>query len=328
MNNSEIKKTVQTFFDKKTSKKTLYLFGKWFRLDENHDEKDSVLEEIWERSPSVINEQTIDDFSKIKSIITSNIHSKELSLYLRIAAQAVAILLISVISITLTYFFLTPKPLEYTQLSVSYGESKKITLSDGTVITVNAGSILIYPKEFNASTRTVFLSGEANFNIAKNPKKPFIVKTQYINITALGTKFYVQSYPDAEYTKATLVEGKVKIAMESMKSDFYILKPNNQLLYSHITNKISIINIDANKLASWENGYLIFQEATFEEIVKAIERKYNVIINYDSKDLTGQSYNVKFNPNESVKEVMDILKLLINKSNYKIKDNVIYFYVH
>ena len=328
MNNSQIRNIIQAFFDKKISKKTLYLFGKWFRLDENHDEKESILEEIWEKSPSVINEQTIDDFSKLKTIITNSELKRKTSIFRRIATYAAVISLIAVVSITLTYYFLIPKPLEYAQLSVSYGESKKLTLNDGTVVTVNAGSVLIYPKEFSASTRTVFLSGEANFSVAKNPAKPFIVKTKHIDITAFGTRFYIQSYPDAEYTKATLIEGKIKVDMESIKSESYILKPNNQLLYSHINNKVSIINIDANKLASWENGYLIFQEATFEEIVKAIERKYNVTINYDSKDLKKQSYNVRFNPNESLKEVMDILKLLINKSSYKIEGKVIYFYIY
>lgn len=325
MEGVRIKNIIQIFFDKDVSKKTLYLFGKWFRLEENTPEKDLAMEELWENAPSTISKETLDDFSKIKTKI--NFKEKKRYSLTRVAiSYAAAIALIIGSSVYLTYKIAVPAPLEYTQLSVSYGESKKITLSDGSMVAVNAGSTLIYPKNFTTDTRTVFLTGEANFSVAKNPHKPFIVRTKYIDIKALGTKFCVQSYPNAQYTKATLIEGSVKIDMEENKDKSFILKPNNQLVYSNTDDKISIIDVDANKIASWEDGYLIFQGATFDEIAQTLERKYNVAINYDGKKLSQQSYYVKFNPDETIEDAMNVLTILIDKSSYKKENSTIYFY--
>ena len=198
MESGKIKNIIQTFFDKDVSKKTLHIFGKWFRLDENIAEKELAMKEIWDNAPSVISKETLDDFSKINAKI--NLNKKRRYSLTRIAiSYAAAIALIIVSTVYLTYKIAVPAPLEYTQLSVPYGESKKITLSDGSIVAVNAGSTLIYPKDFTGDTRTVFLTGEANFSVAKNPNKPFIVRTKYIDIKALGTRFCVQSYPNAQY---------------------------------------------------------------------------------------------------------------------------------
>ncbi len=328
MESNNIKNIISTFFEKKASKNTQFLFRKWFRLDEYHAEKDKSMEELWENSPSVISTQTLEDFSKIKTHILDETQTKPVySLFRRIITYAAVIIFFIATSVYLTYQFAVPAQLEYTQLSVSYGESKKIALTDGSLVTVNAGSILIYPKSFTADTRTVFLTGEANFSVAKNPDKPFIVKTKYLDIKALGTKFNVQSYPNANYTKVTLVEGSVKVNMELEKSKSYILKPNNQLTYSHQDSNIAIVDVDAAKVASWEEGYLIFQGVTFDEIANTLERKYNIIVNYDGRKLNQQSYYVKFNPDESIEEVMNILCLLITKSSYKIEGKTIYLYI-
>jgi ferric-dicitrate binding protein FerR (iron transport regulator) len=325
MESVKIKNIIQTFFDKEVSKKTLYLFGKWFRLDEDTAEKDLAMEELWENSSATISEETLEDFSRINAKI--NLKQKRRFSLTRVSiSYAAAIALIIISTVYLTYKIAVPAPLEYTQLSVSYGESKKITLSDGSIVAVNAGSTLIYPKDFTADTRTVFLMGEANFSVAKNPNKPFIVRTKYIDVKALGTKFCVQSYPNAQYTKATLMEGSIKVDVVENKDKSYILKPNDQLVYSNSDNKISVINVDAAKVASWENGYLIFQGATFDEIAQTLERKYNVTINYDGKKLSQQSYFVKFNPDETIEDAMNVLTILISKSSFKKENSKIYFY--
>jgi len=327
MESSNIKKVIHTFFERNASKNTQRLFHMWFRFDEYHVEKEKAMEDLWESSPSMINAQTLEDLSKIKTRMSEVAQTRPVYfLYKRIFKYAAVIAVIIISTFYLTYKFAVPSQLEYTQLSVSYGESKKITLSDGSTVTVNAGSTLIYPKSFTANTRSVFLTGEANFKVAKDPDKPFIVKTQYLDVRALGTIFNVQSYPNEDFTRATLVEGSVKVNMEKDQSKSYILKPNDQLTYSHQKNNIKITVVDAARIASWEDGHLIFQGDSFELIANTIERKYNVIVNYDSKKLGQQSYYVKFNPDESINEVLDILCMLINNSSYRIDGSTIYFY--
>ena len=329
MESSNIQNIIHTFFEKNASKNTQFLLRKWFRLDEHEAEKEKAMEQSWENSPSVISAQTLEDFSKIKALISIQTPAKPVySLFRRIISYAAVITLIIASSVYLTYQFVVPQQLEYAQLSVSYGESKKITLADGSIVTVNAGSTLIYPKSFTSNTRTVFLTGEANFKVAKNPNKPFIVKTKYLDVRALGTKFNVQSYPNVAFTKATLIEGSVKVNMELDQNKSYILKPNDQLTYSHKDNNVNVSVVDAGKLSLWENGYLIFQGATFDEIANTLERKYNITINFDARKINKQSYYVKFNPNESLKDVMNVLCQLRGNSNYKIKESTVYFYIN
>lgn len=327
MDTSNIINIISTFFERDASKNTQFLFRKWFRLDEHRAEKEMSMEELWENSPSAIRAQTLEDFQKIKILIADQKPVRPVySFFRHITTYAAVIAIVMASSAYLTYQLAVPAQLEYTQLSVSYGESKKITLSDGSVVTIYAGSTLIYPKSFTADTRIVFLTGEANFSVAKNPNKPFTVKTKYLDVRALGTKFNVQSYPNSYFTKATLVEGSVKVNMELDKNKSYILKPNNQLIYSHKDNNIAITDVDAAKIASWEDGYLIFQGVTFDEIASTLERKYNVVVNYNVRKLNSQSYYVKFKPDESIEEVMNVLCKLINKSSYKIEGSTVYFY--
>lgn len=328
MESNKIRNIIRDFYHRDSSKRTQFLFRRWFLLDEHQTEKDEYMQELLDNSPSVISAQTLEDFSKVRLMISQEKQSaKSIFPFInRYAGYAASIVLIIAVSVYVTYLFVAPSQLEYTELSVSYGESKKITISDGTVVTINAGSTLIYPVTFKANTRTVYLSGEANFSVANNPDKPFIVKTKHLNVRAIGTKFNVQSYPNTEYTKATLVEGSVSINMQHGDGENYILKPNNQLSYSSRDNKISIMNVNATQIASWEDGYLIFQGVPFDEIAKTLERKYNIVINYSGRKLNQQSYYVKFRPDESIKDVMEVLTALINTSSYKIEGSTVYFY--
>jgi transmembrane sensor len=325
MNNDRIKQIISTFFERGMSKSTQLLFGKWFRLDEYQTEKNAAMEELWDKSPSEMNEHTIDDLNHVVNQIGDDERRKSFSWHTVLKYAAVVALIIASTAI-LTYKLGVPQPQKLIQLTANYGESKSVTLADGTVVAVNSGSTLIYPEEFTSSNREVFLSGEANFHVAKDAHKPFIVKTQYVDVTALGTKFFVQSYPDADCVKAVLEEGSVRVDVNDLHPQSFILKPNEQLIYTIADKKTSVTTVDAEKLSSWKEGYLIFQGSDFTEIVKAIERKYDVNINYDAQQMSHESLNVRFKPQESLKEVMDILSMLVSGSSYRINGTTVYFF--
>ena len=95
------------------------------------------------------------------------------------------------------------------ELFVPYGESRQVILPDGSQVWVDAGSLLVYPKDFtDTETRTVYLTGEASFTVRKNTEKPFIVKTTYLDVQALGTVFTVASYPADSCTSTILGRGE------------------------------------------------------------------------------------------------------------------------
>jgi ferric-dicitrate binding protein FerR (iron transport regulator) len=197
-------------------------------------------------------------------------------------------------------------------------------LPDNSQAWVNAGSMLIYPEKFSGDTRTVYLNGEANFSVAKDPEKPFIVSTNRINIEALGTVFNVQAYLDLPKITATLEEGKIRVETKSEHPQSLILLPNEQITYDHKTQLLVKKTVDARRVAMWKEGYLIFQEASLVEILRALEKRYNIVAQFDSGKYEGRTYTVRFSPEESLQETLDVLKEIIGGFNYKIKENTIY----
>ncbi|HZK69436.1 MAG TPA: FecR domain-containing protein [Paludibacter sp.] len=326
MNEGFITNLICNFFEKDHSPKTQLLFRYWFRLEDNQEEKDETLQELWEKSPSEVTSSTMEDLERLQKRMyeVQPLFRRTHRLLFRQILKYAAVLVFVAMSSVITYYVTRPSSLQFAEFSVPYGECKKMQLSDGSTVWVNAGSTLIYPIKFSADNRTVYLSGEANFSVTKNPKKPFIVQTKHIDVQVLGTKFNVQAYPDMPYTTATLVEGSVKVNETSNTAKSYILKPDEQLTYSNKKHNISIGHVDAVKLTSWNKGYLIFQGASFDEIVATLERKYNVHINYDAEKYSGGSYYGKFNPDESVEQVLSVLCKLAKNTSYQIHGSTVY----
>ena len=114
-------------------------------------------------------------------------------------------------------------------VSVPAGQRTHLTLPDGTTVWLNARTTLSYPTSFNSNERTVFLQGEAYFEVSKNRHKPFIVQTQQYNIEVLGTKFDVEAYPDSKNFETTLMQGSVKVSSPQNPEQSLTLKPNEKV---------------------------------------------------------------------------------------------------
>lgn len=322
METKQVQHIIRSFFGRRFSKEAQMRFRYWFRLVADREDKDAVMQDLWKTSPSEVTSRTWIDLAEIQERIgQGGIGAVRRSLFSTWGkcAAAIAILLATVVITRM----LTPPEVkvvspELVEFFVPYGDSRQIKLADGSSVWVNAGSLLVYPKEFTADTRTIYLSGEARFEVAKNPDKPFVVNTQYLNIEALGTVFSVEAYPGAPVTMATLEEGSIRVDAKSAALPASILKPNEQLVYSHQNHQVTILTVDAAGVALWRDGYLIFEDSSFEQLVTALERKYNVTINYNAEKYKGRSYFVKFNPDESLEEALHVLSHLIDNFRYKI----------
>lgn len=327
MHAEEVRNIIKSFFGKRFSEKTQLRFRYWLRLEEGGNEKEETLRELWESSPSDITERTWDQLADLQERIAETeknwLWKHRIGQMGKYAATA-AILIMTVLG---TQYFtrqsVETRASHLAEFYVPYGDQQQLVLPDGSVVWINAGSILIYPSEFTADTRTVYLSGEACFEVAKNPDQPFIVSTQHLDVQALGTIFSVDAYPGATETKATLEEGSVQVDMKSADLPASVLEPNEQLVYSHLTHTVSINMVDAAQVSAWKDGYLIFRNAGFEEVVAALERKYNVTINYNAEKYKGRTYYVKFNPDESIEDALVILKHLISDFRYQITGKTI-----
>ena len=183
---------------------------------------------------------------------------------------------------------------------------------------------MLYSARFEGNKRSIYLNGEASFKVAKDPDKPFIVKTGHMEVEALGTLFNVEAYSDSKLTIATLEEGKVRVTTDQASDKPIILCPNEQIIYNSQFGIVSREEVDAARVLQWKHGYLTFQGSSFDHIVKTIERRFDVTINYETNKFAERSFTMKFRPDEGLIQVLDILKEMVNGLHYRVKDNVIY----
>ncbi|MDR0429579.1 MAG: FecR family protein [Tannerellaceae bacterium] len=326
MGSKYITSLIRKFFENDLPKEIRDKFHFWFVESEFRHEKTNAMLHLWNDCPEGQTEETKEELKKIRKRITAHEKRQAVPLFKRIGLIT-TILLLPLASAILTYYVSKDKTViqevELTEYFVPYGERKQLFLSDGSEVWLNSGSLLVYAKTFNGNTRTLYLNGEANFNVAKDPEKPFIVKTKSMEIEALGTVFNVLSYPEDEKSITTLECGKVRIMTCHENVQSVILSPNEQLIYNKTTKKFEKKKVDAEKYARWKEGFLTFQGFTFEEIIKTVERKFGVTVNYEVNRFSGRTFTVRFLPEEELDDVLNILKDIV-RFNYKKKGNIIY----
>ncbi|HRO45241.1 FecR domain-containing protein [Agriterribacter sp.] len=173
----------------------------------------------------------------------------------------------------------TPEP-QYNTLSNPRGSNIiDIKLSDGSHVWLNAGSTIQYPVVFTGNERKVSITGEAYFEVTRNPAKPFKVANNKMEVTVLGTHFNVNAYDDEPNVKVTLLEGAVKIKHSGFTK---VLQPGQQ---ARITNEILVTdNIDIEEVMAWKTGKFVFGEkADIATVMRQVARWYNVDIEYRGK---------------------------------------------
>lgn len=169
---------------------------------------------------------------------------------------------------------------EFREISIPRGQRSKVILSDGTLVYLNADSKLRIPDVFTGSSRIVFLEGEAFFDVTENPEKPFIVKAGGAVIRVLGTSFVVRSYGEEENVQTVVASGQVAFSPDSAAgSHALMLKTGEMGLINPATQEMSTGQVtDLGLYLSWRDGYLKFNDTPVSEVVKTLERRYDIDI--------------------------------------------------
>ncbi|MBB6502784.1 FecR family protein [Pedobacter cryoconitis] len=220
-------------------------------------------------------------------------------------------------------------------------QKSTLVLSDGSKITLNAGSEIKYPASFTGRNREVYLSGEAFFDVAKDHSHPFIVQTKTISVKVLGTAFDVKSYEDELLTETTLLRGKVEITLHKNPEKHILLKPTEKFTLTHPVNSSAeklngdIYSItpmtyydkhDKNAIleTSWMNNKLLFKNETFSSLSLRLARWYGVNFVFRSEKLKDYKFTGEYEK-ESLTEALKALQL-ITPFEYKIQGKTIYLY--
>ncbi len=241
-------------------------------------------------------------------IIRSITQNHQVQQFLKIAAVLVIAVLLSVGG----YFVLHhPKQntLAYLNVKVPRGMKEKVVLPDNTTVWLNSESTLKYPQHFG-KTRTVYLSGEAYFEVTKDAKHPFIVSTPEMKVKVLGTGFDVSAYPGDKQIKTTLVHGRVMAFYVNFNGDVenkVILSPGEQSIFSIKTKVFEVKKVNTNNYTAWKDGYLVFKDSPLTEVIKKIDRWYNVQMLVNDKVVEQFDYTVEFD-NDSLSTVLKVLE--------------------
>ena len=177
----------------------------------------------------------------------------------------------------------------YNKLEVPRGGECMIKLDDGTKVWVNAETKLKYPVTFVGDRREVVLEGEAFFDVAKN-EKPFIVKTSFGDVRVLGTAFGISAYASEPESYTTLVRGKVSVEREGIKP--VVILPGEQVVTSK-DGKMIKQQVDVEEFVGWKDGIYVFKEKSLGEIMKTLERWYNISVDFQEKSLVDLPFNLK-----------------------------------
>lgn len=196
------------------------------------------------------------------------------------------------------------EPVYYT-VNIPYGGEYNLVLPDGTRIYLNAGTTLRYPDHFAGGSREIFLSGEAYLEVSRDTSRPFIVRTDQMDVRVLGTVFNVNAYPDGNYVRTTLVEGKVET---SCGGERIVMKPGTQVAYDKATRQADYFPVDVRHFISWKDGYYDFRDMTLGELMQIFVRWYDVDVRFANPLLENLRFSGRLRRYEDVSELFEQLE--------------------
>lgn len=209
------------------------------------------------------------------------------------------------------------------QMEVPLGSHTKVVLPDGSVVCLNSGSVLKYDPAFARNkNREVYLVGEGYFEVQKNAERPFIVHTEDLKVKVLGTIFNVRAYKEEPNIEVALVEGKVNVFSKSETTGNVVLKPNERAVYDKQSGRLVSDAVDAEVMTQWTTGRLSFVNTSLVDIMKDIERKYNVRIDIESECMKSEFFSGSISTKLSLDEILDYLDV-DDKYEWERKGNVI-----
>lgn len=190
------------------------------------------------------------------------------------------------------------------------GMQTEVILPDSSHVWLNSGSVLEYPVPFERKIRQVKLTGEAFFDVRKDPLHPFIVNAGKLNIEVKGTRFNICNYLNEPQSELILESGSVCVFDGSYadKKTIAFIKPGERALLDNTRNKLSVSDVDVEKHTSWKEGLMIFRDDQMDEVVRQLNRKFNVDIILQDPELKDYIYTATFQ-DESLTQILRLLKI-------------------
>jgi ferric-dicitrate binding protein FerR (iron transport regulator) len=275
------------------------------------DMKDSSVKSQWVKFAGTVSEET-----------KKSVHKLWIYSFMRYAA-------IFIIGALLSYFIYshtdsTEKDSLFTttKIETGIGERSKVTLPDGSNVWINACSSVSFDNSFGNEVRSVILEGEAYFDVQTDSMKPFLVHTDKFTHRVTGTSFNVYSFGDEDEMSIALLEGKVSVEYDTNEEQ---LSPGEMITYDKSTGALTRKMVDVSNVSSWRYGEFSFDDLTFEELSKRLERMFDVKFIFDNKQMSQTQFGGTLRNNYSLETIMKVIKTSV-PVKYTINENTIHIY--
>lgn len=282
----------------------------WINESEENRKEFIELKKIWSLTSTSQNDvvqEWIEFKEKKEKLISTPFISRR---FLQVAALIAIIFALGVVSHWLVFENTQQK--EYYSsnsiINVPQGEMSKLTLPDGTSVIINSGSTFSYSSNYKDGKRIVELTGEAFFNVAKDPDHPFIIKTNLMNFKVYGTSFNIEAYPDNNQVSTTLVEGSLGF-IDKNEKELGRLVPGENLLFDGKNNNFKITNVDLDLFTSWKDGIITFRNEKLKDVAIKLERWYNVKIVIKNPKLADELYYGTVMKNKPIDQILEVLSI-------------------
>lgn len=281
----------------------------WLIDEEDQEEKKNASFHFWNSINHTPDEDAEEVLSRVNREIGENGNKTNLMRRLFYVAAVFASLFVLATGV----MFVLSQNEKTIELVTGYGEKEYHVLPDGSEVRIQPGSKLTYQAKYKNGRRELKLSGEAFFNVKKDTEHPFTVQTNELTVQVLGTEFSIRSYPGDELITTTLASGQVEI--HSDKGRLATLKPNEQFVYVRASGIGTVNQLTNNEVLEATAGALCFENATLSEILRSVERKYNVRIKQNSGHLR-ERYTVSFHKEDVLDTVLEVLDETVEKYSF------------
>jgi transmembrane sensor len=290
------------------------IFNKWLSESISNREEYDRLSRIWDAKR--IEHQY--DLERARSTIALRIRlSRNVTRTIYVYWQKIAaVLLIPLVTISV-YLLLQLNDAESVEYQValqtvecSVGNRSRITLPDGTLVWLNSGSSITFPVSFaDSETRDVALSGEAYFDVTKDPRHPFMLNLGEVCLEVVGTSFNVSNYAEDKKVEVMLESGEVKLFAKTASGprETRTMVPGQLATINRDTEQITIDETLAEKHISWTRGHLVFNDDKMSDVVRKLERWYNVDIKVRDEEINQYQFTATL-VNLSIEQVLNLLQ--------------------
>jgi len=277
------------------------LLDAWLNSDPEHYSEFVKLKSYWQSKvkykQTIPVEEAFERFRVNKLYATPKSHKKQYFIGIITATVAVFALLL-----TFSNPFRSKPIVEYTFSTKS--DKDTLLLPDSSTVILNKNTTLVYTSNYNKKERHLKLSGEAFFDVRKNPEVPFVVEMGQSHITVLGTVFNVRAYEIDSYIKATLVEGSIRFNQDDEQ---VTLKPNQELNFNKQNKEICIYKVDIQSSVLWLKSVYRFQSTPMITLLNELGVIYDKTICISNPQIAQTVISGSFQKNQDLNEILTIL---------------------